>query len=272
MEPTTSLVAALAQKSGESAVDAAKQEAKGFLQKIIGPSAEAIGESFALRYRERMFNNLVEVVARAKKKLNDAGVEPREVPLKVLHPLLETSALEDEPDLQELWANLLANVANPNGSTRVSPAFALILKELRGTDAKFLEGLYTNSIGIVELQPPKGVVPRTLQDIQYSREELLKVYVKVGLSKTPHLVDISIEYYNENRTTVDADLDDFNLMMSFIKRYNILEEMTDIPPLDVSGRSSYSASKLAIEVNVAYFFSHFGDCFMRACRYPPIKS
>jgi hypothetical protein len=89
MEGTTSLVAALAKKSGEAAADIAKENAKGFLQKIIGPSAEAIGEAFAVRFRERMFNNLVEVVARAKKKLKEAGVEPREVPLKIVHRSLK---------------------------------------------------------------------------------------------------------------------------------------------------------------------------------------
>src|SRR5258708_9454165 len=101
MEPATSLVTALAAKSGEAAVEVAKEEAKGFLQKLFGPSAEAIGEDFALRHRERLFNNTVEVLSRAKRRLKAKGITPQEVPLKIIHPLLEAASLEEEPDLQE---------------------------------------------------------------------------------------------------------------------------------------------------------------------------
>ena len=59
MEPTTSLVTALAAKSGNAAVEVAKEEATGFLKQLLGPYASTIGESFALRRRERMFNQLL---------------------------------------------------------------------------------------------------------------------------------------------------------------------------------------------------------------------
>ena len=95
MEPTTSLVTALAAKSGDAALEAAKKEATGFLNQLLGPSAAAIGESFALRHRERMFNNIVEVLQRAKKKLKNSGLTPEEVPLKIIHPLLEAASLEE---------------------------------------------------------------------------------------------------------------------------------------------------------------------------------
>ena len=136
MEPMTTLAVALAEKSGDAAVDVAKEEATGFLRKLLGPSAEAIGESFAIRFRERMFNNLVNVVARAKRTLKDKGVEPSEVPLKIVHPLLEAAALEEEPDLQELWANLLAGAASH--ATRFLPAYIDILRHLSTEEVKFL--------------------------------------------------------------------------------------------------------------------------------------
>src|SRR3989442_604429 len=111
MDPGTSLVTALAAKSGDAAVEVAKEEAKGFLQKLFGPSAEAIGEDFALRHRERLFNNTVEVLSRAKLKVKAQGLSPHEVPLKIINPLLEAASLEEEPDIQEMWGNLLAGVA-----------------------------------------------------------------------------------------------------------------------------------------------------------------
>src|SRR6266404_6298684 len=101
MEPTTSLVTALAAKSCNAAVEVAKEEATGFLNQLLGLYASTIGESFALRRRERMFNNIVEVLQRAKKKLKEAGLTPKEVPLKIIHPLLEAASLEEETDIQE---------------------------------------------------------------------------------------------------------------------------------------------------------------------------
>ena len=50
MEPaTTSLVSALAAKSGDAAIEVARQEAHGFLNQLLGPWTAAVGENFALR-------------------------------------------------------------------------------------------------------------------------------------------------------------------------------------------------------------------------------
>jgi hypothetical protein len=142
MEPTTSLVTALASKAGGASLDVAKEEAKGFLKLLLGPSIDAYGQNFALGPRERMFNNIVEVLARAKKTMKAAGISPREVPLKIIHPLLEGAAVEEEPDLQEMWANLLANAADPETNSHISVSFISILKELSPNDARFLHELF----------------------------------------------------------------------------------------------------------------------------------
>jgi hypothetical protein len=89
-----------------------------------------------------MFNNLVAVVARAKQKLKDKGVEPSEVPLKIIHPLLEASALEEEPDLQELWANLLAGAASR--TMPFLPAYIDILRHLSTEEVRFLTLMIQN--------------------------------------------------------------------------------------------------------------------------------
>jgi hypothetical protein len=141
MEPGTSLVTALAAKSGEAAVEVAKEEAKGFLKQLFGPSAEAIGEDLALRHRERLFNNLVEVLSRAKKRLKAKSVTVHELPLKILHPLLESASLEEDPEIQEMWANLVAGVAT-DGKELFYSAYIQILKQLSTEEARFLNLLY----------------------------------------------------------------------------------------------------------------------------------
>ena len=68
--------------------------------------------------------NVEAVGNKARLILLNLGVEPKPVPLKVIQPLLEAASLEEEPDIQELWARLLATastragVAGPRASSR----------------------------------------------------------------------------------------------------------------------------------------------------------
>jgi hypothetical protein len=60
--------------------------------------------------------------------------------LKTLLPILESASLEDDEDLHDRWANLLANAAAFDG--RVHPSFTQILQGLTGSEAKFLDAIY----------------------------------------------------------------------------------------------------------------------------------
>jgi hypothetical protein len=67
----------------------------------------------------------------------------------------------------------------------VSPAFALILKELRSTDAKFLNGLYENSIGVLSMKRPS--------DLQLNVYRSLRAFCRVQgvINHLPNLISSS---------------------------------------------------------------------------------
>jgi hypothetical protein len=67
------------------------------------------------------------------------------VPLKIVHPLLEAASLEDTPDLQDIWASMMVNAADPSDSSPVNASFPLILKELSSRHVKFLAALFADS-------------------------------------------------------------------------------------------------------------------------------
>jgi hypothetical protein len=71
--------------------------------------------------------------------LNQAGIEPKSVPLRVLVPLLEGASLEDDDDLSTKWAALLANAATPEYNVNLIPSFSNILSQLSPRDAKVLD-------------------------------------------------------------------------------------------------------------------------------------
>jgi hypothetical protein len=97
------------------------------LRKLAGPGAEELGltiQDSVLVFRMRRQVRLFE---RVKHMLSEAGAEPNRVPLKMLTPVIEGACLEEDDELQDRWAALLANVA-VSGDSRV--AYAEVLRQL----------------------------------------------------------------------------------------------------------------------------------------------
>ena len=77
----------------------------------------------------------------AQTKLDEAKLKPEErevISLKLGLPLIEKASLEEDPTLQELWANLLANALNPNHSAEVRTIFVDIIHNLSPFDVLIL--------------------------------------------------------------------------------------------------------------------------------------
>jgi hypothetical protein len=72
--------------------------------------------------------------------IDAAGLTAHEVPLRALMPILESGADEERPDMQERWANLLANAATSSEETPV--AFPDVLRQLEPAEARILDHVY----------------------------------------------------------------------------------------------------------------------------------
>jgi hypothetical protein len=97
MESVTSVaVKGLTKEAGE----ALKKEADGFLKAVYGEPARALGGFFADKINKRRHANLIRITVEAKRKLAAAGVSPKEVPLTIIHPMLEAASLEEDADMQ----------------------------------------------------------------------------------------------------------------------------------------------------------------------------
>lgn len=68
----------------------------------------------------RRFKQGVKQMQTAQKLIVDAGMEPQEVPMRTLVPLIEGGSTDDEEDMSARWAALLANAAS--GETNVHQA------------------------------------------------------------------------------------------------------------------------------------------------------
>ena len=97
--------------------------------------------------RQRV-QHVEQVVSKSQFTLLNIGVTAKDVPLKIIHPLLEAASLEDDPEIQELWANLIANAADPRGGVIVRESFVPALRQLTSADVHFLDKLYDLSRGV----------------------------------------------------------------------------------------------------------------------------
>lgn len=89
------------------------------------------------------FSNQIKIIEKTQKLIEDSKLEKKFIPLKVLAPIIEHSSLEEDPTVQEKWANMLANAAT--GKQEVSPNYAAILNELSSIEVFILDKIYNNA-------------------------------------------------------------------------------------------------------------------------------
>jgi hypothetical protein len=135
----------------KAGVDAALAPVKDILNRLLGPAVDELGGILAEPIRTFRFKRSVRLLEKVKRICEETGFEPSAVPLKMLLPILKNASLEDDEDLHDRWANLLANAAS--SSSTVRPAFPEVLRQLSPTDARFLDVIF-DGVTQVEYPPP----------------------------------------------------------------------------------------------------------------------
>jgi hypothetical protein len=126
-----------------------KKEAERFLATVLGEPAKSLGSLVALPLKKRLHRNLIKAAVEAKQLLANAGLSPQEVPLNIIHPAIQ------------------ANAADPRQLNPVHLSFPVILKELTGSEVRFLDAVYA----VAEAAPPRSTAgmriftPGSLQGI-----------------------------------------------------------------------------------------------------------
>jgi len=82
----------------------------------------------------------VDIIKKAQVKIESSGLSKKQIPLKVLIPIIQNSSLEEDPAIQDKWANMLANAAT--GNVEVSPNYTAILNELSPLEVSILDQIY----------------------------------------------------------------------------------------------------------------------------------
>jgi hypothetical protein len=159
------------------------------LGKIAGPAAEELGLTLRDRVRLFRFERQLRLLGQFKSICEKAGIEPKAVRIPLLFDILDRATLEEDDNLQDLWANLLANAADPRGLVRVRTIFPEILRHISKEEAIYLEEMveinanttsYTDRAYLPDSEKEMEVTlpPKRLDDVSYDNLKRLGVVIE----------------------------------------------------------------------------------------------
>jgi hypothetical protein len=163
--------------------------------------------------RLRALNNQLRGLKKLQEKCKREKINLRQVNLKVVFPYLEGISVEENPELEEMWANLIANYLDSNKSL-TQTVYPMILKQLSTQDLELLKLCYENpSITAYDKEAEeffKNTDSKTfLQDVDVSNIE------RIGLIKE------DLTYLKKNSGIFGVMAKTFNIKTYEISHFGI---------------------------------------------------
>lgn len=115
--------------------------AKNFAEKLVLPSVEELGLLVKDQISYWRFNNQVRILNKAKSICEKNNISIKAIPPKLLCPYLEYASLEDDPNIQESWATLLANMVDSQQNIQ-NHVFPYILSQLSKDEFNLLQSVF----------------------------------------------------------------------------------------------------------------------------------
>lgn len=129
-------------KFGQEGIKAS-DKACSFLAAIFKDAIEQVGHIVGDKLRYARWKNINNIAEKVEEDLKRRGVtDTRVIPLKLSLPILEDSSLEDDDEMQNIWAKLISNALDPNFTGKITYGFTEIIKNLNPKEAYMLQKMY----------------------------------------------------------------------------------------------------------------------------------
>lgn len=229
------------------------KQGQDLIAALAGRKGESLGTILGDIGRRRI-DNIEAVGNKAHLVLLNIGVTRADaVALNVLYPLLEGASQQEGAELQEIWANMLANAASPLGKCPVLPSFPAILKELASADVKFLDLLVNQA---EEYSRHASPCP-PLSSVRFDSHQLQKAFNVCGLGSPvegqPADMGHAVQWRDDESWTISVVMDTLH-RNGLIERSYYVNDGQAGDPLVISSTGA-SLTELAIR-------------FVMACRIP----
>lgn len=110
------------------------------IERLFGGSVDEVGGMWQDSLKARRVVRQARLMQWVQEKLDAACItEPQQIPDNLWIPMLQEASLEDDETLQEMWASLITNAANPRQENSVHPTYLEILKQLSSREAWMLQ-------------------------------------------------------------------------------------------------------------------------------------
>ena len=249
----------------KSGTEAAIKPFANLIERLFGGAVDQIGGMWEDRLMVRRQIRKLKLLKKLKARIDEAGFDPHSIPDSIWIPSLQEALLQDDETLQDKWASLLANAADPDDGTRVLPTFTVILKELSARDVKFLDALYSHADASVHVP----YVARSLVEMEYSQHDLMNIYMDAGLTRHKGHGSISVQAYRDNKEEIDADEREFTITLDMLKRHRVLVETAHASVGQQFDPSpAFQPEGLPVTTTLKYTFSALGAAFVAACSTP----
>jgi hypothetical protein len=138
-------------KATEATADASKeaiQASRDLGRFLSGPAREVVG-MLCDHLRVVRFERRVRLAERVRQFLAERGMAgpTRTIPLKIGLPLLDNATLEEDNELQDVWATLLVNGGDADSGIEMRRAFVSVLAEMTALDVQNLAAIQQASPG-----------------------------------------------------------------------------------------------------------------------------
>lgn len=291
-----------------TAVEKGLDIAKSFLEKLIFPAVEETGFLLKDKITFWKFKNQVKMLTKAQQFCMKNNIEPKNIPLKLISPMLEYSALEEDEKLQDKWAILLSNMVDSEQNIE-NHVFPYILSQISINEYDILETIYLDTIksrrkAKLELEEfqinlnPRNIELQELIENRKKRISELKEEQKVSFSNEiwevqKELTELETKkrhlrwggYQIEMRTRMSAvippdSMKDFEL--SNVIRLGLVKEDKEVfadsqnleIPVNETNDSGYLNYNLEIEMDyeIHHNITQLGELFLDACTEKKEKS
>lgn len=160
-------------KAAGSAIQAGR-DAGGFIAKYVAGPLAQVSRMIEDQLKYSADVRFVRLVVKFQAELQALGpdVNLKALPLNFALPILEEAVMEEDDDLQDLWARLLANTADADSGVVPRRAHISMIRDMSPFDALVFEAIYTMPR---EIAGQKPVVTHELPGRAYAATEGTKM-------------------------------------------------------------------------------------------------
>jgi len=166
-------------KAARTGIEATEKLGR-FVSKVTGESIDAVTGILADRLRFMRWQRQLRLLDRCSDILRERGIVGRLniVSPKLALPIIESASLEEDDELQDLWANLLTTALDPSFKRTIRSAFIDIIKQLDAVDVRILHFIYDwNEQRLIDYHQATG----NMEGYTAHEREYLKYPVERGL-------------------------------------------------------------------------------------------